>query len=135
MTSVGGKSNSLWNSFCHSYLDQNFYTIYLVQLSLSITTCINFVTARWNFHFHSPPGFVLLRAMSNFHFHSLPGFVQIFTSVSRVFHLQCLADFHQCLPNVSPLFQKCFKSVSKVFQSCLFALKSFQLSEHKEGLL
>ena len=121
-----------------------------MQLSLSITTCINFVTARWNFHFHSPPGFVLLRAMSNFHFHSLPGFVQIFASVLPVFK-QCFTMFtrfspvfNKCLTIVSKVFQKCiknvtkmfpkwFQSVSKVFQSCLLALKSSQLPEHKEG--
>ena len=127
-------------SFRHSYLDQqlllpalcNFcfhlipvfissklpglatFTTCLEQLSSSQTTCITFVTATWNFHFRSLPGFVLLPAMSNFYFHSLPGFIKIFTSVSSVF-TRFSKVFHYCFKSVSKVLQKCFKSVSKLF--------------------
>ena len=120
---VGGKFNSLGNSFRHTYFYYlpcaTFTFIYYLysfrhsylELLLLFTTWI-----------------CLLPPLSNFHFHSLPGFVPIFTSVLPMFQ-QCFTSVYQIFTSVSPVFHHCFKSVSKVLQnvskifvSCLFAL-------------
>merc|ERR1712240_237366 len=67
ITSVGGKFNSLGNSFRHSYLpcattcvlpalcNFHFRSLPALCFYYLCTTCIHFVTATWNFHFHSLP--------------------------------------------------------------------------------
>ena len=105
------------NSFRRSYLLT--FTTYLVQPSLSFTTCIHMSKLPGNFTFvHYLDSFYYTcheQLSLSFTTWIQSAFYQCFTSVSPVF-TRFSQVFNQRFRIVSKVFQKCIKSVTKMFQ-------------------